>query len=59
MASFADSKGLSLGVAIENRNDRIENRTFEEIEIAPIEIQTRKGPISFAIDEHNRPDTTA
>ena len=58
MASFADSKGLSLGVAIENRNDRIENRTFEEIEIAPIEIQTRKGPISFAIDEHNRLSTT-
>jgi acetyl-CoA C-acetyltransferase/acetyl-CoA acyltransferase 2 len=27
-------------------------------EIAPIEVQTRKGPVSFARDEHPRPDTT-
>ena len=30
-----------------------------ESEIAPFEIKTRKGPTSFAKDEHNRPDTTA
>ncbi|GBE44216.1 MAG TPA: acetyl-CoA C-acetyltransferase [Rhizobiales bacterium] len=28
-------------------------------EIVPVEIKTRKGPVSFAKDEHNRPDTTA
>jgi len=27
-------------------------------EIAPIEVQTRKGTAQFARDEHNRPDTT-
>jgi acetyl-CoA acyltransferase 2 len=27
-------------------------------EIAPIEVQTRKGPLQFARDEHARPDTT-
>ena len=30
-----------------------------DVEIAPIEIPVRKGPIVFAKDEHNRPDTTA
>lgn len=30
-----------------------------EAEIAPIAIKGRKGPESFAKDEHNRPDTTA
>ncbi len=29
-----------------------------EAEIAPVEIKTRKGTVSFAKDEHNRPDTT-
>ncbi|MEQ8354068.1 MAG: acetyl-CoA C-acetyltransferase [Kiloniellaceae bacterium] len=28
-------------------------------EIVPVEIQSRKGPVAFAKDEHNRPDTTA
>jgi len=28
-------------------------------EIVPVEIKTRKGPLAFAKDEHNRPDTTA
>ncbi len=27
-------------------------------EIAPVELQTRKGPVGFARDEHPRPDTT-
>ncbi len=27
-------------------------------EIVPVEIKARKGPVSFAKDEHNRPDTT-
>jgi acetyl-CoA C-acetyltransferase/acetyl-CoA acyltransferase 2 len=27
-------------------------------EIVPIELQTRKGPVSFAVDEHPRPQTT-
>src|ERR671931_1288794 len=27
-------------------------------EIAPIDVPTRKGPLRFARDEHNRPDTT-
>ncbi|MCU0983339.1 MAG: acetyl-CoA C-acetyltransferase [Acetobacteraceae bacterium] len=30
-----------------------------EVEIAPVPIQSRKGPIAFAKDEHNRPETTA
>ncbi len=30
---------------------------FKE-EIAPLEIQTRKGTVSFAVDEHARPETT-
>jgi acetyl-CoA C-acetyltransferase len=30
-----------------------------ESEIVPVEIKTRKGPVAFAKDEHNRPDTTA
>ncbi|WP_237214257.1 thiolase family protein [Falsiroseomonas oryziterrae] len=30
-----------------------------EGEIAPVQIQGRKGPVAFAKDEHNRPDTTA
>jgi len=30
-----------------------------EAEIAAVEIKGRKGPIAFAKDEHNRPDTTA
>lgn len=30
-----------------------------DAEIVPVEIKTRKGPVSFAKDEHNRPDTTA
>ena len=29
-----------------------------EAEIAPVEVKGRKGPESFAKDEHNRPDTT-
>jgi acetyl-CoA C-acetyltransferase len=29
-----------------------------DAEIAPVEIKGRKGPESFARDEHNRPDTT-
>lgn len=29
-----------------------------EAEIVPIEVPSRKGPIIFAKDEHNRPDTT-
>src|SRR5512147_3295962 len=29
-----------------------------EAEIVPFEIKSRKGPVSFAKDEHNRPDTT-
>ncbi len=29
-----------------------------EVEIAPVETKTRKGMVSFAKDEHNRPDTT-
>ncbi len=28
-------------------------------EITPVEVKTRKGPVEFAKDEHNRPDTTA
>jgi len=28
-------------------------------EIAPVVVKTRKGPVEFAKDEHNRPDTTA
>jgi acetyl-CoA C-acetyltransferase len=32
--------------------------TFDA-EIAPVQIQSRKGPVAFAKDEHNRPDTTA
>ncbi|WP_270933684.1 acetyl-CoA C-acetyltransferase [Falsiroseomonas oryzae] len=28
-------------------------------EIAPVEVKGRKGPVAFAKDEHNRPDTTA
>jgi acetyl-CoA C-acetyltransferase/acetyl-CoA acyltransferase 2 len=27
-------------------------------EIAPIELQTRKGPVTFAVDEHPRPQST-
>jgi acetyl-CoA acyltransferase 2 len=27
-------------------------------ELAPMELSTRKGPVKFARDEHNRPDTT-
>ena len=27
-------------------------------EIVPVEVAGRKGPVSFAADEHNRPDTT-
>jgi acetyl-CoA C-acetyltransferase len=30
-----------------------------EAEIAPVQLQGRKGPVAFAKDEHNRPDTTA
>lgn len=30
-----------------------------EAEIAPVPIQSRKGPTAFAKDEHNRPETTA
>ena len=30
---------------------------FKE-EIVPVEVAGRKGPVSFAADEHNRPDTT-
>jgi len=30
-----------------------------EAEITPVEVKTRKGPVAFARDEHNRPDTTA
>lgn len=30
-----------------------------ESEIVPVEIKSRKGPIPFAKDEHNRPETTA
>lgn len=30
-----------------------------EVEIAPVEIQSRKGSVAFTKDEHNRPDTTA
>lgn len=30
-----------------------------EAEITPVLIQSRKGPLAFAKDEHNRPDTTA
>ena len=30
-----------------------------EAEIAPVEVKGRKGPETFARDEHNRPDTTA
>ena len=29
-----------------------------EAEIVPVEIKSRKGPVSFAKDEHNRADTT-
>ncbi len=29
-----------------------------EAEITPVEVKTRKGPVPFAKDEHNRPDTT-
>ena len=28
-------------------------------EIAAVEVKTRKGPVAFAKDEHNRPDTSA
>jgi acetyl-CoA C-acetyltransferase len=30
-----------------------------DAEIAPVTVKTRKGPQSFAKDEHNRPETTA
>ncbi len=30
-----------------------------EPEIVPVMVKTRKGPLSFAKDEHNRPETTA
>jgi acetyl-CoA C-acetyltransferase len=30
-----------------------------DAEIAPVEVKGRRGPESFAKDEHNRPDTTA
>ena len=30
-----------------------------DAEIAAVEVKTRKGPVAFAKDEHNRPDTTA
>lgn len=30
-----------------------------DAEIAPVMIKSRKGPVAFAKDEHNRPDTTA
>ncbi len=30
-----------------------------DAEIAPVQIQSRKGPVAFAKDEHNRPETTA
>jgi acetyl-CoA C-acetyltransferase len=30
-----------------------------DAEIAPVEVKGRKGPESFARDEHNRPDTTS
>jgi acetyl-CoA C-acetyltransferase len=30
-----------------------------DAEIAPVQIQSRKGPVTFARDEHNRPETTA
>lgn len=30
-----------------------------EAEIAPVQIQSRKGPTAFSKDEHNRPETTA
>jgi acetyl-CoA C-acetyltransferase len=30
-----------------------------DAEIAAVQIQSRKGPVAFAKDEHNRPDTTA
>ena len=30
-----------------------------ETEIVPVEVKTRKGPVAFAKDEHNRPDTSA
>jgi len=29
-----------------------------DAEIVPVEVRGRKGPVSFAKDEHNRPDTT-
>lgn len=29
-----------------------------EAEIAPVEVPSRKGPVAFVKDEHNRPDTT-
>ena len=29
-----------------------------EAEIVPLEMKSRKGPVTFAKDEHNRPDTT-
>ncbi len=35
-----------------------ESGRFAE-EIAPIELKSRKGSVTFAKDEHNRPDTTA
>ena len=30
-----------------------------DAEIVPVDVKTRKGTVSFAKDEHNRPDTTA
>jgi acetyl-CoA C-acetyltransferase len=30
-----------------------------EAEIAPVHVPSRKGPVAFRKDEHNRPDTTA
>ncbi|MFZ1425304.1 MAG: acetyl-CoA C-acyltransferase [Geminicoccaceae bacterium] len=30
-----------------------------DAEIAPFEVKTRKGPVAFTKDEHNRPETTA
>jgi acetyl-CoA C-acetyltransferase/acetyl-CoA acyltransferase 2 len=29
-----------------------------KVEIAPLELTTRKGPVTFAVDEHPRPQTT-
>ena len=68
MAETAEELGDRYGVTREGADEvalRSQQRAHAaweagafEAEIAPVEVRTRKGPKSFAADEHMRPDTT-